>query len=80
MATIEDKLGPLDGRVAADAEDAVAPPPEEDAVEDDGGDADAERGGRAPEPEEVAHQTQCVSDDMDAGARRVLDLHGHFGE
>jgi ParB family chromosome partitioning protein len=50
------------------AEDAVAPPPEEDAVEDDGGDADAERGGRAPEPEEVG---SALSD------RLVIDLTAH---
>ena len=50
------------------AEDAVAPPPEEKAVEDDGGDADAERGGGAPEPEEVA---SALSD------RLVIDLTAH---
>lgn len=46
------------------AEDAVAPPPEEEAVED-GGDADAGRGGGAPEPEEV---WSALSD------RLVIDL------
>ena len=50
------------------AEDAVAPPPEEEAVEDCGGDADAERGGRAPEPEEVG---SALSD------RLVIDLTAH---
>ena len=50
------------------AEDAVAPPPEEDAVEDDGGDADAERDGRASEPEEVG---SALSD------RLVIDLTAH---
>ncbi|WP_292227720.1 ParB/RepB/Spo0J family partition protein [Brevundimonas sp.] len=49
------------------AEDAVAPP-EEEAVEDDGGDADAERGGGAPEPEEVG---SALSD------RLVIDLTAH---
>ena len=52
------------------AEDAVAPPPEEEAVEDDDGDADAdaERGGRASEPEEVG---SALSD------RLVIDLTAH---
>jgi ParB family chromosome partitioning protein len=49
------------------AEDAVAPPPEEEA-EGDGGDADAEQGGSAPEPEEVG---SALSD------RLVIDLTAH---
>ena len=49
------------------AEDAVAPP-EEEAPEDDGGDADAERGGGAPEAEEVG---SALSD------RLVIDLTAH---
>ncbi|MBB5747039.1 ParB/RepB/Spo0J family partition protein [Brevundimonas variabilis] len=50
------------------AEDAVVPPPEVEAVEDNGGDADAERGGRASQPEEVG---SALSD------RLVIDLTAH---
>jgi len=52
------------------AEDAVSrqPDEDEDAVEDDGGDVDAERGAGAPEPEEVG---SALSD------RLVIDLTGH---
>jgi ParB family chromosome partitioning protein len=50
------------------AADANAPPVGEEAVEDDGGDADAGRGGGAPEPEEVG---SALSD------RLVVDLTAH---
>ncbi|RZJ47612.1 MAG: chromosome partitioning protein ParB [Brevundimonas sp.] len=50
------------------AEDAVAPPLEEETVEDDGSDADAGRGGGAPEPEEDG---RALSD------RLVIDLTAH---
>jgi len=50
------------------AEDAVAPTPEEADIEGDGGDADAEQGGSAPEPEEVG---SALSD------RLVIDLTAH---
>jgi ParB family transcriptional regulator, chromosome partitioning protein len=50
------------------AEDAVSPPPEEADIEGDGGDTDAEQGGRAPEPEEVG---SALSD------RLVIDLTAH---
>ena len=50
------------------AEDAVAPTPEEADIEGNGGDADAEQGGSAPEPEEVG---SALSD------RLVIDLTAH---